>query len=110
MKLIGKDNPKLKTVSTEVEQNGINRAMVFAKNLGKTLNHYKNGVGLSAPQVGYNKRIFIMCWGGNTRVVINPTIVKKSWKKTTFTEGCLSYPNIFVKVKRPFKIKVIYIK
>lgn len=58
------------------------------------------GVGLAAPQVGIKKRIFIM--GNFQKLVacINPKIVSLSDDRIVDFEGCLSFPDLFMKVKR----------
>jgi peptide deformylase len=58
------------------------------------------GVGLAAPQVGITKRIFIM--GNFQKLVacINPKIVSLSENRVNDLEGCLSFPDLFMKVKR----------
>lgn len=66
-----------------------------------------NGIGLAAPQVGVKKRIFIM---GNTEKLIaciNPEILETS-EEVQAQEGCLSFPNLWLNVKRPDVIKVRY--
>jgi len=106
MNLIKSNNPKLKKVSEPVEN--IGKAITFSKNLLHVLGKTKNGVGLAAVQVGYLKRMFVIQWAGKSMIIINPTIVKYSFKKVKTKEGCLSYPNIFVTVKRSFWIDVTY--
>lgn len=66
------------------------------------------GVGLAAPQVGIKKRIFIM--GNFTKLVacINPKIVSLSEERENDLEGCLSFPDLFMKVKRPASAIVQY--
>ena len=58
------------------------------------------GVGLAAPQVGIKKRIFIM--GNFTKLVacINPMIVFLAEERALDLEGCLSFPDLWLKVKR----------
>ena len=58
------------------------------------------GVGLAAPQVGIKKRIFIM--GNFTKLVacINPMIVFLAEERVLDLEGCLSFPDLWLKVKR----------
>jgi len=74
------------------------------------LTMYKNnGVGLSANQVGRLERIFVMDTsidGDKRHVFINPEIVETTTEPERWKEGCLSFPDIFVFVKRPTKIKV----
>ena len=66
------------------------------------------GVGLAAPQLGIKKRIFIM--GNFTKLVacINPKIVSLSEDRGSDLEGCLSFPDLFMKVKRPTSAVVQY--
>jgi peptide deformylase len=68
-----------------------------------------NGVGLAAPQVGENKRIIVMrtdIEGQEFFELVNPKILKKSKETEINEEGCLSFPKIFFKVKRPKEIEV----
>lgn len=64
------------------------------------------GIGLAAPQIGVSKRLII----GETPhwrfCLINPEIAKASVRKTAFEEGCLSVPNMRLKVYRPKQITV----
>lgn len=66
-----------------------------------------DGIGLAANQIGLPYRAFAMM-GEKIIVCFNPKIVDFSEETVTMEEGCLSYPNLFVKVKRPRKIKVRY--
>ena len=68
-----------------------------------------NGIGLAAPQIGKSIRLCIINLehqGLPAFALVNPKIVKKSWKKVEMEEGCLSIPGIFGIVKRPAKITV----
>lgn len=64
-----------------------------------------NGIGLAANQVGYNFRVFAMEGDPEAFVCFNPKLVIPSDEKITLEEGCLSYPGLMVKVKRPRHIK-----
>ncbi len=64
----------------------------------------QNGVGLAAPQIGENLRIFVIDVSTNNEplnpiVFINPKIIKKSGACISH-EGCLSFPEAFTDVKR----------
>ncbi len=64
----------------------------------------KNGVGLAAPQIGVNMRVFVIDVSTNEEplnplVFINPKIIKKSGA-IVCEEGCLSFPEAYTKVKR----------
>lgn len=76
----------------------------------------KNGIGLAAPQVHVDKRLFLTAvpieqedgeWiPGTLRVFINPTIISVSKELDTQQEGCLSIPKIYGDVERPTTIVV----
>ena len=64
----------------------------------------ENGVGLAAPQIGENLRVFVIDVSANNeplnpKVFINPKIIKKSGACISH-EGCLSFPEAFTDVKR----------
>lgn len=63
-----------------------------------------NGIGLSANQVGVKARVFTMGHkdsAKNALALFNPIILDVHEDILDIEEGCLSFPNIFVKVKRP---------
>lgn len=69
----------------------------------------KQGVGLAAPQVGILKRLIIVEIDYKTRksvALINPKVIKKSREKSVYTEGCLSFPEIFFEIKRAKAVTV----
>jgi len=73
----------------------------------------KNGAGLAAIQVGSNTRIFIVeasVAGGDENdhpiVFINPQIEWLSDETEVAEEGCLSFPGIYVPIKRSLKARV----
>lgn len=64
----------------------------------------QNGVGLAAPQIGVNYRVFVIdvSTGNeplNPMVFINPKIIKKSGAVIS-NEGCLSFPEAYTDVRR----------
>lgn len=70
----------------------------------------ENGVGLAAPQVAVSKRIFVLDCATKenplpSMVFINPVIIKKSGAYLS-REGCLSFPGLWVEVKRYKEITV----
>ena len=70
----------------------------------------ENGVGLAAPQVGENYRIFVIDVSTNDEplnpmVFINPKIIKKSGACISH-EGCLSFPEAFTDVRRYSNIMI----
>jgi len=100
--------------------------------LKKGLADSEIGVGLAAPQVGRDQRVFLIrelghscdgdqCQCDQFRVFINPQIIdhfdqEKTYpmilrgdgKREPFLEGCLSFPNLYGTVKRWLKIRVSY--
>ena len=69
------------------------------------------GLGISANQIGYKTRVFAM--RGETKkdsiVCFNPEIVDFSPEMNTMEEGCLSLPDVFVRVVRPSHIATKYL-
>src|SRR4029453_6957146 len=52
------------------------------------------GVGLAAPQVGVEKRMFVYDVGEGGRTLINP-VITESDGEWTYEEGCLSVPGLW---------------
>lgn len=62
-------------------------------------------LGLAAPQIGTNKRVFITNLDEKPQYFINPKIVRREGSITT-KEGCLSFPNVFAMVERAAEITI----
>mgnify|MGYP001570000385 FL=1 len=67
-----------------------------------------DGVGLSAPQIGKNIRLIVLNTKDGQLNLLNPELIKKSWGKNWDSEGCLSLPGIYGKVKRHKKVTCQY--
>ena len=78
----------------------------LAVDLAETMIH-NNGIGLAANQIGIPYRVFAMT-GEPIKVCFNPRIVDQTSEEVVLEEGCLSFPGLWVKVKRPSIIKVRY--
>ena len=63
-----------------------------------------SGLGLAAPQIGLNYRFFMM----ETDMYVNPIILEKSKDIVIDVEGCLSFPQLSMRVKRAKKVTVEY--
>ena len=71
------------------------------------------GIGLAANQIGMTKDVFVM---GSYNIegfpkpfaVFNPRIISVSDETELFKEGCLSFPGLWLNIKRPKKIQVQY--
>lgn len=77
----------------------------YSKELVKFM-YDNNSYGLSANQVGDPYRIFAMRGHPENFVCINPRIVDVSNETIVLEEGCLTFPGLIVKVKRPRHIRV----
>jgi len=72
---------------------------------------HHNGIGISANQIGIWERAFAMVRdleNNEVMVCFNPRIVKSYSEEVEMEEGCLSYPELLLKIKRPDKIVVKY--
>ncbi|WP_342525871.1 peptide deformylase [Chryseomicrobium sp. FSL W7-1435] len=89
------------------------KVTVFDKKLGILLDDMyetmmaADGIGLAAPQVGVSKRIAIVDLGEGQEIIemINPEIVAIGGKEVE-VEGCLSFPDIYGEVERPYYVKI----
>jgi peptide deformylase len=63
------------------------------------------GIGLAAPQVGVQKRLFVYDLNDGTgpHTIVNPTITESrgEWE---YEEGCLSVPGLFFTIARPKEV------
>ena len=67
----------------------------------------ENGMGLAANQAGLPYRAFAIK-SEQIIVCFNPLVVDSSPEEVYLDEGCLSFPDLYLKVKRPATIKVRY--
>ncbi|PIV11663.1 MAG: peptide deformylase [Candidatus Omnitrophica bacterium CG_4_9_14_0_2_um_filter_43_12] len=74
------------------------------EDMAKTM-YVAGGVGLAANQVGVSKQIMVLDVGRGLLKLANPKILKASCKKSG-EEGCLSFPEISVKIERPEKVVI----
>ena len=67
------------------------------------------GLGMSANQIGLNKRICVINVREEPLVLVNPTIVEETEEKIMYFEGCLSLPKTMkkpIKTVRSYGVKV----
>lgn len=72
------------------------------------LMYQHDGIGLSANQAGIRARVFVMGHRDNPEAgmaFFNPEVIECTNETEDLEEGCLSFPGIFVKIKRPTAIK-----
>jgi len=102
---------------TKTIDNDYPQIQALIENMFETM-HKADGVGLAAPQVGLDIRLFVI--DANTlaktypecknfkRVMINPEITMRSDETVSLEEGCLSFPGIHENVTRSTRIQVTY--
>ena len=107
-RLIESDSPLL-TIPLSGCSKDLNRKEL-KENLIETMENF-TGIGLSANQCGIMERAFIMYSDVKKKEIIacfNPKIIYESEEKIFMDEGCLTYPGLWIKVKRPEGIEVTY--
>ncbi len=101
-------HPHLRTVARPVPTPTPN-VQVFANKLGETLRQTKNpqGVGLAAPQIDQDWRLFATQFEKKIELYFNPVIAKHSAElsfgeneEDPDLEGCLSIPKLYGPVPR----------
>ena len=105
MKIIKYPNEILRKVSEKVTDPTSVKTKQLILEMTQTL-RANNGLGLAAPQVGENLQICIIEIENELFVLINPEIKSLSKEKIPSQEGCLSFPNKFLDIKRHKRIKV----
>lgn len=72
----------------------------------------RSGVGLAAPQIGDLRRVIVAGDPAAPRlrpiVMINPVIEESFGPLEVFEEGCLSFPDLYLKLPRPRSVVVRY--
>lgn len=119
-KVLQSGNPILRTKSKPVSKVD-KKTLEIVRDLKDTLAAQKTpeGVGLAAPQIGKNVRIFLADYKDFRRIVINPEVLaisnkplaisKKQKNKNEILEGCLSLPYYYGPLKRADKVKLKYL-
>ena len=107
-KVLHYGEPSLREVSKEVHKVS-KKISDLVRDLLDTMTA-QNGVGLAAPQIGENVRVFVIDCSTNNEplnpiVFINPKIIKKSGAIKS-NEGCLSFPEAYTDVRRYKNIMV----
>lgn len=95
--ILRKKAKEIKKITPEIKELILNMIETMKAN---------QGIGLAAPQIGELKKIIIVQTQKGNEVFLNPEIIKKSKEKEIGEEGCLSFPGLFLKIKRAKKIIV----
>ncbi len=114
--IVAYGTPILKVVAKDVDLKDPELKDLIA-NMFETM-YNANGVGLAAPQIGLSKRIFVIDSGlileedaeeeGIKQAFINAHKIEEQGELWSYTEGCLSIPNISEDVIRPSEITLRY--
>lgn len=106
IKLVEEDTLSLRAICTSWDFQTDGDPIDLVKSMAKLMIE-SNGIGLAAPQVGINKRIFIMGNSDKLIACINPEILSSDGEEKDI-EGCLSFPNLWLRVMRFKTINVRY--
>ena len=107
-KVVKYGEPCLRAKSKEVHKIS-KKIQILIDDLYDTM-YATNGVGLAAPQIGENLRVFVIDVGVDAKSMnpitfINPKIIKKEGAVNSY-EGCLSFPEAYSNVRRYSYVKV----
>lgn len=95
----------------DFDMNGEIEPGLLAKHLLENMEIH-GGVGLTASQIGINARVFAFKENTGSSLIdvvaFNPQIISYSEESALEAEGCLSYPGLFIKIKRPKSLHVKY--
>lgn len=109
LKIIKYPNDILKKKTKDIIKIDDN-VLITSKKMIETMFFYK-GIGLAGPQIGLNESIFVLSvnnFNKQALILINPKIIF-SKGITFYEEGCLSFPNFFINVKRKEIIKLKFL-
>lgn len=118
--IIQNPNEILRKISKKVNPEEFNTPELekILKDMQDTLIHEDDGVALAAPQIGINKRIFVIAskvFNQNNdsqekikdMICINPELVKISKDKKLMHEGCLSVRPLYGDIRRASRATLI---
>lgn len=107
--LVDKNDPILREEMPKFDAtNPMMDPIELAHILAQSVLHH-NGLGLSAPQIGIRANACVIK-ASPMIVMLNPQIVGESDQEAYDVEGCLSFPNMIIKIKRPSVIRVRYMQ
>ena len=112
-------HPVLRTVTKDIDPNNYPKLNELIDNMFETM-YNAEGVGLAAPQVGLEDRIFVVDlspladeehpeFNEMKKVFINAHITERTGELTIVEEGCLSIPGVHEKVSREDEIRIKYL-
>jgi len=109
MQLVNESDPILKQKAENWDFKNHVNAAVIEREMLETM-QANNGIGLAANQVGLLRRVFVMkLANGRELGCFNPWIMIGDNDLVNGEEGCLSFPNLWLKVERHNKITAAYL-
>ena len=104
-------DPLLKSISKPVDKVN-NEIKNLINDMCETM-YNAPGIGLAAVQIGIPLRVVVVDISKGEEkkphFFVNPNIVWRSDKTSTYEEGCLSIPNQFAEIERPESCRVEYL-
>ena len=117
LQLIEPTHPSLLTPIPKFEdsmlkEHGFKDRKELTEKMFETMKKY-GGIGLTCNQVGLPFNMFVMgdhpqLENGLKMTCFNPMIISASEETIMMKEGCLTYPFVFLNIKRPRKVVVKY--
>lgn len=99
--------PNLRQRSKDVDPKEIGKPefQAWLDDLVETM-YVADGVGIAAPQVGRNVRVFVAVDDKTPHILINPVLKRKSFRRVDGEEGCLSVPGKYGIVSRHRSVRM----
>ena len=117
LKLLPPSDPKVRSAIAPftddmLKEHDFKDRKELSEEMFKSMARY-GGIGLSANQVGLPFNMFVLgnhmsLENGLKMICFNPMIVSTSEETIMMKEGCLTYPFLFLSIKRPRKCVVKY--
>jgi len=114
--IVAYGHPNLRKISEDIAETYPDLAQ-FITDMWETM-YYSVGVGLAAPQVNRQIRLFVIDAtpfekeypeaAGFKKVFINARIIEQKGEEWAYNEGCLSVPDIHEDVMRPSDVRLAY--
>jgi peptide deformylase len=112
MKLVVEPNSILTQIAQEWLFDSDENAEQVESEMIEIMNTF-NGIGLAGNQVGLLKRVFVIKLKHHPDLtepfaMFNPKVISQSDLEQTDAEGCLSFPELWLGVKRPTTVEAEY--
>jgi peptide deformylase len=79
--------------------------MALSRHMKQLMEQYR-GIGLAANQINLNAAVHVQMIQQDIVAMFNPQVMEISEDQVLMSEGCLSDPGLYLKVKRPDMVKV----